>query len=68
MEVKHVLREGNKVADFFTNLIFSFAGTESKIFQSFQEVSKEGKSLIIIDEKQVANIRITKCQNKIFIL
>ncbi|KAK4721269.1 hypothetical protein R3W88_011502 [Solanum pinnatisectum] len=42
--VLHTLREGNKVADYFTNFILSFAGTENKTFQSIQDVPKEGKS------------------------
>lgn len=67
VEVKHVMREGNKVADFLTNIIFFFAGTEVKIFHSFQEIPREGKALITLDAQQVPNIRITKVQNTYFV-
>ncbi|KAG5605395.1 hypothetical protein H5410_026887 [Solanum commersonii] len=35
MEVKHVLREENKVADFFTYIILCFTETEDEVFESF---------------------------------
>ncbi|KAK4721575.1 hypothetical protein R3W88_011808 [Solanum pinnatisectum] len=66
VEVLHTFREGNKVADYFTNFIFSFAGTKIKTFQSIQQVPKEGKSLLIMDANYIPNIRITKMQNKFY--
>lgn len=34
VEIKHILREGNKVTDYFANLVFFFAGTTHINFQS----------------------------------
>lgn len=53
---QHVMREGNKVADYLANLVFSFAGTI--IFHSFQELPSEGKALINMDKAQVPNLRV----------
>lgn len=53
IEVNHIMEEGNKVVDFFTNIIFSFAGTNSIIFQSLQQVQKEGRTLLAMDKNQV---------------
>jgi len=58
-----VLTEGNKVVDFFTNIIFFFAGIKDKVFESFQEVLREGKARLILDAHQVS-----KVQNKLFVL
>lgn len=34
IEIQHVWREGNNVADYFANLVFFFAGIEKMNFQS----------------------------------
>lgn len=49
--VQHSLREGNTIADYFTNLDFNFAGTFE--FIHFQDISIAGKNIINID-KQMA--------------
>lgn len=59
---RHVLREGNIVADFLANLVFSFAGTLR--FQSFHELPVEGKILINMDKSQVPNLRIRIAKRK----
>lgn len=66
VEVSHVLREGNKVADYFANFIFSCAGTGFKVFNTYIEVPREGKALIELDANRVPNLRVTKCQNPSF--
>lgn len=66
MEVQHTLREGNKVANYFTNLIFSFAGTKNINFQFIQQVPKRGRALLVMDTNQVSYIRILKMQNKAY--
>ncbi|KAK4711125.1 hypothetical protein R3W88_005638 [Solanum pinnatisectum] len=66
VEVSHVLREGNKVADYFANFIFSCAGTSFKALNTYMEVPTEGKALIELDANRVSNLRVTKCQNPSF--
>uniref|UniRef100_A0A0V0HEC1 Putative ovule protein n=1 Tax=Solanum chacoense TaxID=4108 RepID=A0A0V0HEC1_SOLCH len=34
--IEHTLREGNKLADFMANIVFSFAGTDSISYNDFQ--------------------------------
>lgn len=54
-QIKHVMNEGNKVADFFTNFAFSFAGTRD--FHNNQEIPEEAKALITMDKKKIPNLR-----------
>lgn len=61
--IEHVFREGNKVADFLANYVFSFAGTDSIIFSSFQDLSNDAKVLLNMDKAGIANLRIRKMQN-----
>ncbi|XP_019237121.1 PREDICTED: uncharacterized protein LOC109217336 [Nicotiana attenuata] len=53
---QHVLREGNTVADFIANIVFSFAGTTE--FHSFSELPSAGKRLINLDKSQTPNLRV----------
>lgn len=57
VRVVHSLREGNILADFFTNLVFDFADD----FQSncLEEVPVKGKAIINLDKKGTPNIRRT---------
>lgn len=43
VEVEHTLREGNKLADYFANLVFYFAGTRRltyHLYRNYQEKPK----------------------------
>ena len=52
----HVLREGNIVIDYLTNLVFCFAGTIQ--FHSFSEMPSVGRRLINLDKSQTPNLRV----------
>lgn len=54
--LNHVMREGNKVADLFTNLTFHFAGTVE--IQFAQNLPKQASALIRMDKLQIRNIRL----------
>ncbi|XP_019225001.1 PREDICTED: uncharacterized protein LOC109206620 [Nicotiana attenuata] len=43
--IQHVFREGNVVADFIANIVFSFAGTSE--FHSFSELPSAGRSVLL---------------------
>lgn len=43
-QFKYVLREDNKLVDYFTNVVFYFAGTIQ--FNNFQDLPTEAKRLI----------------------
>lgn len=53
VEIKHILREGNKVTDYFANLVFFFASMEIINFQSIQQVPKQGHALLALDAEQI---------------
>jgi len=53
--VQHSFREGNTLVDYFTNLVFDFAGNYQ--FNSFQEVPNQGRRLINLDKHNIQNIR-----------
>lgn len=63
IQVKHIYREGNQVTDFFTNIIFSFAGTQVKYFNSLLELPNTGKAMLQLEKLGVPNIGLRKCQN-----
>lgn len=51
----YVMREGNRLTDYFTNLVFDFAG--ELIFNNFQEVPSAGRRIINSDKSQIPYIR-----------
>ncbi|XP_049352692.1 uncharacterized protein LOC125817186 [Solanum verrucosum] len=53
--VKPSFREGNTLADFFANLVFSFAGDFQ--IQNFQEIPSAGKKLLNLDKYGTTYIR-----------
>lgn len=61
-----MLREGNKVADYFANFIFSCAGIGFKVCNTYMDVPKEGKTLIQLNANKLPNKRISNCQNPSF--
>lgn len=61
VEVEHIFRERNQVADIFTNFIFNFTGTQIIMhFNSFQELPTKAKSLIHMEEIGMPALRIKK--------
>ncbi|XP_070034275.1 uncharacterized protein [Nicotiana tomentosiformis] len=60
--LQHVFREGNAVADFLANLVFSFAGTLE--FKSFYDFPVAARSLINYDKSQIPNLRIRVARNR----
>lgn len=61
--MKHIFREGNTLADFLTNHIFSFAGSTHIQFFSRTEVPTQAKNLLQINKQGILNLRTEKCQN-----
>ncbi|KAH0720359.1 hypothetical protein KY285_005160 [Solanum tuberosum] len=61
--IEHTLREGNRMADFLANLVFSFVGTEIISFNTFQDLPKKAKTLLNMDKSQTPNHRIKHFQN-----
>lgn len=53
---QHVLREGNTLADYLTNLAFSSAGTMT--INPFNELSSAGRRLLDLDKAHVPNLMI----------
>ncbi|WMV12206.1 hypothetical protein MTR67_005591 [Solanum verrucosum] len=64
--IEHTLREGNKLADFMANIVFSVAGTDSISYNDFQALPKEAKTILNMDKRQIPNLRIRKLQNRIY--
>lgn len=55
VQICHVLREGNSLTDYFTNLVFDFAG--DFIFHNFQEVLSTGRKIINSNKSLLPYIR-----------
>lgn len=62
--VDHIYREGNKLADYFANLVFYFAGSQSLTYSSVQDIPREARTILNMDRNQVPNLRIRKYQNR----
>ncbi|WMV10913.1 hypothetical protein MTR67_004298 [Solanum verrucosum] len=63
LAIVHTLREGNKLADFMANIVFSFAGTYFIYYNNFQELPSEAKTILNMDKSQIPNMRIRRIQN-----
>lgn len=63
VEIKHIYREGNTLADFLTNHIFSFAGTKLIHFNSTQELPSQEIIILQLDKQNLLQLRVRKCQN-----
>lgn len=55
VRVIHSFREGNALADFFTNLVFYFAGDFQ--FNYFGEIPTIGKRILNLDKAGTPHIR-----------
>lgn len=53
--VRHSLREGNTLADYFANLVFVFAGNFQ--FNPFQDIPYEGRIIINLDKFGTPQLR-----------
>lgn len=58
--VKHIFRVGNKLADFLTNNVFNFAGTNSIEFTSVKNLPGQAQAL------GIQTLRTKKCRNANF--
>ncbi|KAM3235236.1 hypothetical protein P3L10_015272 [Capsicum annuum] len=56
--IKHTYREGNGVADFIANRIFSFAGTDRLTYSTYQQLPKQAKALLNMDKFQVEIVKV----------
>ncbi|WMV55803.1 hypothetical protein MTR67_049188 [Solanum verrucosum] len=61
--IVHTPREGNKLADFMANIVFSFAGTNYICYNDFQYLPSEAKTILNMDKIQLPILRIRKIQN-----
>lgn len=61
VKISHVLREGNTLAYFFTNL-FYFAGDIS--FYNFLELPIQAKKIINVDKSQIPIVHTTKLKRR----
>lgn len=59
--VTHMMREGNQMTNFLTNLGGNFAGTLE--YKTFQELPGQGKAIIRADKEQIPYLRIRRCKN-----
>ncbi|KAH0669638.1 hypothetical protein KY289_024131 [Solanum tuberosum] len=50
--VEHVYQEGNKLADFLTNRIFSFADADSRTYANIQELPRDARVILSMDRAQ----------------
>jgi len=64
VEVVHVLREGNSLADALTKSFAHFAGIERQQYQNMQELPQHAKAILQQDKEKTPNLRIRKVQNK----
>lgn len=60
---EYAYKEGNQVADLFTNIIFSFAGDVVIQFNILADIPNKWKTLIELKKFGIPNTRIKKCQN-----
>lgn len=65
MEVVHTLREGNPPSIFFTNYVFHFVGTCSRIqiLSSFQDIPQKAKAVDHLEKANITYLRTTRIQN-----
>ncbi|KAK4711356.1 hypothetical protein R3W88_005869 [Solanum pinnatisectum] len=62
VEIKHIFREGSKLADFLANNVVNFADT-NRIFNNLQELPQQEMAIIQLEKSKVPNLRIQKYQN-----
>ncbi|KAH0641918.1 hypothetical protein KY290_033533 [Solanum tuberosum] len=61
IHVKHTLREGNTLADFFANLTINFAGTY--MVEIFQDIPAIAKKILNMDKINMPFFRMTQLDN-----
>lgn len=63
--VLHTFREGNNLADYLTNMVVNFAGTNSIHFNHNNELPTQAKAILQLDKQGTLNIRIKKGKIKL---
>lgn len=61
--VVHTFREGNKLADFLTNLSSNFVGSYQIHFNNFRELPVYAKTILQMDKICIPNLRKKKGKN-----
>ncbi|KAK4707129.1 hypothetical protein R3W88_033268 [Solanum pinnatisectum] len=61
--VVHTYREGNKLADFLSNVVANVAGPQLIQFNNFQELPIQTKTIMNMDKASTPNFRTKKGQN-----
>lgn len=56
MKVQHILREGNTIVDYFTNLDYNFESTFE--CQHFQDIPIAGRKIINTDKHGISHLKI----------
>lgn len=56
IQINHIFREGNKLAEYMANLATNESTT--LVYNSFTQLSKEGHQIININKAQIPSIRI----------
>lgn len=59
----HTFREGNKLANFFTNQVFFFTGSQRLTYTYIQDIPYEARGIINMDKAQLPNLKIRTYQN-----
>lgn len=60
MKMEHTFREGNQLADLFTNLMFDFAVSTNFLFNSIHKVPETVRKIIILEKIKNPYLRIKK--------
>lgn len=54
--IQHIYREGNKLADYLTNLAIN--DSENKTFRSFEQLLSMGRKIINMEKAQIPALRV----------
>lgn len=66
--VEHIYREANKLAEFFANQVFLFAGTNTLTYSEVQEIPREAKFILSMDKNQVPNLQLKSSKMRLLII
>lgn len=58
IQIQHTFREGNNMANFFTNWCFNFTGTQR--ISTFLEPPREVSSKLTLDKQKVQQMRLKR--------
>ncbi|KAG5599438.1 hypothetical protein H5410_030808 [Solanum commersonii] len=60
---EHILKEGNQLANFLTNHIFYFVGTQTLTYSNFQDLPTNARGIINTEKEKLPSLRIRRYQN-----